>query len=201
MSIQVQSVVVPGVVSTDDADMLYSKVAKSHKTNKADMLSSKKQKKSKQVDVGSVASVQSSQSSQPSQPSASGVKKLRQARFNSNVPSDFLDLKKVWTYRSSQQRSMKKMRNKLESFESMARDGQMDEAIKLQAAKIKENISRCEYNLEKLRDNAHDVVHRLQLLSDLSKCANVSFDAPTNDILSKVATTLISSFEKPVRNE
>lgn len=121
-------------------------------------------------------------------------RKLRQARFNTFHPADFLDLKKVWHYKSSQQRNIQRMRNK---FDILSQDPLMQQ----DADKINGNIKRTERNLDKLNENMHDVIGRLQLIAALSKNDKVDFDEQSSAGLSQIASQLTNSFQTPASNK
>ena len=110
-------------------------------------------------------------------------KAARRPRFNPSNPGDFFDLRKMWAFRTSQQRSLRKMQKK--------NAGALDDETRV---KVQENISRNERNLQQLDVNLREVLGRTSLLCELSK-AGVSLDASSVQAMSEVANALASSFK------
>ena len=115
-------------------------------------------------------------------------KAARRPRFNPSSPGDFFDLRKMWAFRTSQQRSLRKMQKKSA--------GVLDDDVRV---KVQENISRNERNLQQLDGNLREVLGRVSLLCELSK-AGVSLDASSVHAMSEVANALASSFKAPVEH-
>jgi hypothetical protein len=113
----------------------------------------------------------------------------RRPRFNLNNPTDYLNLRNVWVYRTAQRRSLRKMRTKVQNIDDLSA-----------RTKMMENISRNERNLEQLAENLRDVSGRVSLFCDLSK-SGVSVDPASAHSMTDVVNLLTTSFKAPVHIE
>ena len=141
-----------------------SKVAKVRKSKKADKAGPAVESPAK-VDPGSADA--------PKKPAA-----VRRPRFDPYIPSNFLNLQDVWTYRASQRRSLQKMRARADAASN-----------DVERAKILVNVRRNEQNLQQLEENTREVLTRINLLGDLIK-AGVKLDATALSALSESANLL-----------
>lgn len=154
-------------MSTDAAVAVVSKVRKSRKP-----------KSTENVDVKTVDLADVSPVAVPS--GAKAVKAPRHPRFDPTVPSNYFNLRDVWSYRDSQRRNLQKMKVRVENAKDDA-----------ERAKLTLNVLRNEKNLRQLEENMSDVQRQSIMVAELLRAGVKVDDAHIVGVVNQLVNGLV----------